>query len=125
MMTPEKRAERVKEIEQKLTIKELLSIVATRCGNPNVWFIISALRGPDTDNFKLKWLTTSRIRGILNASDNWIFVNKTPLSLLERKKRDLLLAQAPAHFAQHYALAVNAIHQIYNYNLTTEQEVIR
>jgi hypothetical protein len=113
--------------------KELLTRLAD---DKLVWDIVLALRSSDNNDpgCELKWLTTARIRGIVcpsAGSKRFYDVNMYALTESDRKYRDELLAAREAearepslrsydHFAAHYKLAVEAIRQIYAYDLQDE-----
>jgi hypothetical protein len=59
--------------------------------NIHLWEILTALRGPDSDQFTLKNLTTARLRAIVFPNSNIGLINKDPLTEDELKERDRLL----------------------------------
>jgi len=107
-------------------ITSLLEVASQKIPNPKerdgiIWGIITALRGPDTDNKRLKELTTARIRSIINIEHHGLVCRKEPLTVAEQRERDRLLDSASVHFKFHYNDACTAICLLYKYNLLTEQ----
>lgn len=85
------------------------------------WNILTALRGPDTDNDVIKHRTTCRIRGVIgmvpgNAAG--AVVRTTPQVSTEAERED-----RNYHFNAHYRYAVDAVARIYGYDLYTEKPV--
>lgn len=89
-----------------------------------IWDILSALRGPDSDDHDLKSVTTERIRGIVTSSSMSVGmpVREYPLSQKEKEVRGKLLKNS-AHFSSHYWYAVRAIKELYHYDLENECEI--
>lgn len=110
------------------TPREFLALLAEAIGGKGVdtweiWHIVSALRGPDHGNDRLKELTTARIRAIVGISSKHVTVHSYPLTIEERQERDILLSEASQHFRSHYRDACIAIRFFYGYNLQTEEKV--
>lgn len=89
-----------------------------------VWGILSALRGPDSNKYDLKYITTERIRGIVTPSSKSVgmLTREYPISQKEKEARSELLEECN-HFSSHYWLAVRAIKELYHYDLENECEV--
>lgn len=103
-------------------LKNLLS-KAGSCvdGNKLVWDIVTALRGPDSENERLKELTTAKIRKAIGLhSGAGYIVAKTPfLTAAEKTELDnLLLHVSGPHFYKHYTLAIKAIKKLYGVDLS-------
>jgi len=101
----------------------------------HVYRILTSLRGPDSNAFDLKWLTTARIRGVIfvriNVVDlaNWqetaiMDVNHIPLNESERKYRDKLFDTAGDHFRDHIYDAYSSIKVLYDYDLVEEKDYL-
>lgn len=87
-----------------------------------LWDMLTALRGCDTDNRELKILTTARLRGFLGLRAIGCDIASYPLPIGKRERRDQLLNVAPEHFRNHFLWAVMAVWLAYGYNLLTEQD---
>ena len=79
-----------------------------------LWAIITALRGPDDENYILKSYTTGRVRGILKLENNSVDVRYTPLNELELDARNELLEQRNSktlgdHFTAHFQNALKGL----------------
>ena len=91
------------------------------------WNISTALRGPDfvrirIKKWRLKELTTQRIRSIVGLTDTTCngICSSFVLSTNEIKERDELLTEAPEHFRGHISRAYEAIEKITGYSLKYE-----
>lgn len=87
------------------------------------WDIISGLRGCDTGDVTLKDLTVARARAVIGITGWRLNVTKHPLSPQERKLRDNILKSAPSHFKAHWNRVVDAIEDVYRYDLRTERPI--
>lgn len=85
--------------------------------------IVSFLRGPDSGAWRLKELTSCRIRAIIGMKEEIalpMIVRESRLSSNEMIERNSLLNNADKHFTQHWIWAKEAIKFLYNYDLETE-----
>ena len=91
-----------------------------------LWSILSALRGPDSEDFQVKSLTTARIRGAIGLSEDTVgtfaIINSKKLSAEELKQMQQILWKDGCHFGNHYRDAVRAIIYFLGYNLTIEEK---
>jgi len=69
-----------------------------------VWDVLTAIRGPDSGDYELKRLTTSRVRWILGMKVNSVgaIVNSIPLDDNDIIRRDELLTDGNHHFRNHF-----------------------
>jgi len=87
-----------------------------------VWNIITFLRGPDVENKKLKTYTTARVRAVVGMVYRYFAdVNDTPLTPHQIKARDEFLRKAPKHFYRHWLMVIDAVRELYNYDLQEER----
>jgi hypothetical protein len=78
------------------------------------WAIVSALRGPDSDDYHLKWLTTARVRAVIGVDPSSpIDVNTEPLTTNELDERRVMLRETFRHFTDHFVMAQAVIHKVY------------
>ena len=88
-------------------------------GTHYLWDAITFLRGCDTEaGWEVKAHTTIRVRNLLGfcCSDSYTFSSKEKLA-----ERDDLIAKQPEHWRSHWTMAVQAIRQLKNWDLETEQ----
>ncbi len=105
-----------------------------------MWDLLVALRGIDEDSDQLPYpgsddarqrldeLTNHRIRYFTGlypprSDDKAASYNDKALSLADQKERNRLLNSCRKHFANHYWKAVEAIRDLYGYDLEKEQPV--
>jgi len=92
-----------------------------------LWFVITALRGPDEDlviqtedghyyaSDDVKRLTTARIRGIIGIEKDknlGVAVRTTPLTDVEIALRNKLLNECSPHFASHFRTAMRILYEL-------------
>lgn len=107
-----------------MTSNEILETVISYLNHGDhgeVWAILSALRGPDSGNDELKYLTTARIRAVLGLQVCGLMVNYHPLNDEQKVERDRLLSRASPHFTRHYQEAVVEIRKAKGYDLFEER----
>lgn len=109
-------------------LKQLNSKAAMRDnGQILVWDIITALRGPDCSNERLKELTTAKIRKAIGltgaAMPGYVVAKDEYLTTDEKRELDVLLRDAGAHFTMHYANAVEAIKELYGINISQPRPI--
>lgn len=107
-------------------MKELIEQLAAKTSENNyaeLWHILTALRGPDNGDEELKNLTTARLRGFLGFIHWSISSNTEPLTAGERARRDELLEKCEYHFLKHWKQAVEAVRELYGYDLEKEEYV--
>jgi hypothetical protein len=84
-----------------------------------LWDILTSLRGPDSEHFQLKALTTARLRAIVFPNTDIGMAFRKPLHEFELKERDKLLfgdlneeesdaLGASTHFSYHFQGAMEA-----------------
>lgn len=99
--------------DQKKAKKLLKSIVDLLNENneasKSLWDVLTALRGPDDNNGKLKDLTTTRIRGAIGMSDDFtraIVSHETPGYVGAEPENRVANS---GHFRDHYMAAYRAL----------------
>lgn len=80
----------------------------------NLWAVLTALRGPDSDNTVLKEVTTGRIRGAIGmnyhlTNTGAIVSENTLLPELDADDTKAFSKEPTAHFQFHYGLAAKAL----------------
>lgn len=83
----------------------------------DIWDVLAVLRGPDApDSWKLKTLTTGRVRAILGlqVKKTGLVITKEPLTYLQIKERNRLLHEleeitSSGHFEDHIRNAYIAL----------------
>ena len=105
-------------------------------GDYSLWNILTALRGPDfgtnSENQRLKELTTARIRGILGIVEDRFYVKSDSLTPDEIEERDDLLERSVrsplfdgpyqnTHFFSHFVLAMLALKNL-GYDVPDEEK---
>jgi hypothetical protein len=127
-----KKKELTPEDEVRDVLKNIVKIISRHDGAAcDLWSILSALRGPDfrgSETAGLKQLTTARVRAVIGFSFSemkgpFFDINPNPLSPEERKLRDNIFEGMVGHFKSHYEWAVQAIENIFSYNLATEIKI--
>jgi hypothetical protein len=94
---------------QKVDIEWMEDMIRT-----DFWSIVSALRGPDSDDYQLKWLTTARIRAVIGLDiSEPIDINPRPLNREELEHRTIMLRDTFRHFADHFEMAKAVIYKVY------------
>jgi hypothetical protein len=94
----------------------------------NLWSILTALRGPDTQNRLLKDLTTARVRSAIGLEPNWLFTVSLPKDTLlsVTKISDVfpyILNREYGHFISHYNAAYGALRNLGYLNDETNEKV--
>lgn len=74
----------------------------------SLWWILTALRGPDTYDDTLKELTTARIRGAIGLK-----LNSDMLFMSSKSTPEVLEEDTQSHFLYHYNEAVEALHVLF------------
>jgi hypothetical protein len=97
-------------------------------GTRHLWNLLTALRGPDSDDEELKFVTTGRIRAVIGmrpyAGSSGAVINPLPLRIDQKETRLARLASPnECHFKNHYELAMIAVRAIYGYELMEEKEL--
>lgn len=103
-----------------------LKILIRKCETEEqLWFVLTALRGPDSGDKILKYLTTGRIRSIIgiNGTDLSICVNDYSLTGHKIKMRNLLLLDELLHFRIHFYDAIKILENI-GYDIGNDREGI-
>lgn len=114
-LTPRQSKSRVRK-----AIKELVSILNRGSDvqyedQIHLWYILTALRGPDSSYDTVKNLTTARIRGAIGLQSGnpggATVCTKCPLFTVEfnRDEKALLSREQSSHFLTHYDMAVKAL----------------
>lgn len=111
------------EAEYKLRAKKVIEDAVALFNDPNgaaympsrhLWNVLTALRGPDSDNTTLKEVTTARIRGVVGMAiqfNNTGAVVSDDRSLLPELETDhkSYSREPTRHFQFHYGLAAKAL----------------
>jgi hypothetical protein len=111
-------------------LDQIVAILNTKTvASANLWHILTALRGPDSDySFNLKDWTTGRVRaaiGLRFGAGSGAIVTNKKLDLKDIESRDEKECKHEGghHFWGHYNQAVNAIQDIYKYDLKKEEKI--
>jgi hypothetical protein len=117
------------------TLKKMVELLnRDGAATSHMWSIVSAMRGPDVrDTVSIKPLTTERVRAAIGLKDDHnsggFLVNEEPLSPLQRADRNEFVPKNTVHggqhFATHYNMAVDAIRELFDYDLETETPIAR
>ena len=113
-------------LEKKMTIKEeqvkiaLIGLWMQR--SVHISDLLTFLRACDEEDPDLKWYTTARVRHFMGLR-YILAVNHDPLNAEKIKLRNMLLVGSPGHFRWHWWDAVQAIRDLFNYDLETEKEI--
>jgi len=86
----------------------------------HLWCILTALRGPDSDNEELKDLTTRRLRHIVFPGGLITLSRVTPLSTKEVSLRNKLLITDSDHFYCHFKDALRTAETL-GYNVPEDE----
>lgn len=78
----------------------------------NLWNVLTALRGPDSEDQELKRKTTSNLRGAIGmdqfTTNTGAIVTKDNVLELEEQD-DLMRTERTSHFGYHYRMATKAL----------------
>jgi hypothetical protein len=76
----------------------------------HLWNVLTALRGPDTDDYALKLNTTSKIRGAIGLKSNSTGAFVSYEALPDSPDSAFALANRGGfHFADHFKMAVESL----------------